>query len=65
MAGIGKNRVFDRAALEELLQQTEQLLNSAREVSGSLQEEMQQLQELSAEVPPEAAHPAMAARAGA
>lgn len=43
MAGIGKNRVFDRAALEELLQQTEQLLNSAREVSDSLQEEMQQL----------------------
>ncbi len=64
MAGIGKNRVFDRAALEELLQQTEQLLNSAREVSDSLQEEMQQLQELAGEVPAEAAHPAMAARAG-
>ena len=65
MAGIGKNRVFDRAALEELLQQTEQLLNSAREVSDSLQEEMQQLQELAGEVPAEAAHPAMGARAGA
>ena len=64
MAGIGKNRVFDRAALEELLQQTEQLLNSAREVSDSLQEEMQQLQELAGEVPAEAAHPAMGARAG-
>mgnify|MGYP002511952346 CR=1 FL=1 len=64
MAGIQKNRVFDRAALEELLQQTEQLLNSAKEVSESLQDEMQQLQELSMEVPAEAAHPAMAARAG-
>ncbi len=64
MAGIQKNRVFDRAALEELLQQTEQLLNSAKEVSESLQDEMQQLQELSMEVPAEAAHPAMGARAG-
>ncbi|MCH5261273.1 MAG: hypothetical protein J1F42_00005, partial [Lachnospiraceae bacterium] len=65
MAGIGKNRVFDKAALEELMQQTEALLNSARDVSEALSEELQQLQALAGEVPAEAAHPAMAARAAA
>ncbi len=63
MSGIGKNRVFDKAALEELQQQTEKLLTSAQEVSETLQEEMQQLQELAGKVPAEAAHPAMSTRA--
>ena len=65
MPGIGKNRVFDKAALEELLQQTEKLLTSAQEVSETLREEMQQLQELAGKVPAEAAHPAMASGASA
>lgn len=56
MAGIGRNRVYDRAALEELKEQAQALLTCASEVTEELQEEMEKLLSVASEVPGEAYH---------
>lgn len=60
MAGIGKNRVFDKAAMEELKTQAAALMAEASGVTGELAEEMALLLEAAAEVPAEAVHPGLA-----
>lgn len=54
MSGIGKNRVFDSAAMEELKNQIVDLMQTAQEVTETLVEEMNTLLAIADEVPPEA-----------
>ncbi len=65
MSGIGRNRVFDKAALEELKSQAQQLMDKAAAVTDELAEEMGALLEAAAAVPPEAAHPELVSAAEA
>ena len=59
MSGIGKNRVFDRSAIEELKEQIILLMNTAREVTEELSEEIDALLSLAGEVPSEAKNGAL------
>ncbi|MCM1267225.1 MAG: DUF6531 domain-containing protein [Bacteroidales bacterium] len=54
MAGIGKNRVFDSAALEELKNRVTELMQAAQEVTEAIREEMNTLSEIARRVPAEA-----------
>ncbi|MCH5258800.1 MAG: RHS repeat-associated core domain-containing protein [Lachnospiraceae bacterium] len=65
MAGIGKNRVFDHAAIEDLKTQVMELMKAAAEVTQQLSEEMQKLRSLAEEVPAEARHGGLSSSAGA
>lgn len=56
MAGIGKNRVFDRTALSELQSQGESLLACATTVTEELTTEMENLISAAAKVPSQAKH---------
>ena len=56
MSGIGKNRVFDRAALEELKSRIVELMQTAQEVTEAIREEMNTLQGIGGDVPAEAKH---------
>lgn len=60
MAGIGRNRVFDKAAMEELKTQATTLMAKASSVTEELAEEMALLIEAAAQVPAEAVHPGLA-----
>ncbi len=63
MSGIGQNRVFDTAALEELKSRAVELMQEAQEATEKIQEEMNTLQATAAKVPEEAKHAALPAAA--
>lgn len=59
MSGIGENRVFDRAALEELKEQAAALMKCASEATEELSKEMDALLLAVSEIPVEARHPGL------
>ena len=56
MAGIGRNRVFDKASIEELKTQVVELMRTAEDVTSELMELMNTLIATAEEVPAEAKH---------
>ena len=65
MAGIGKNRVFDSAALEELKSQVMGLMQTAQDVTETIKEEMNTLKGIADKVPAEAKHAGLSSAASA
>ena len=64
MSGIGKNRVFNSAAMEELKTQIVELMQTAMDVTEEIREEMNTLLGLEGKVPAEAKHAGLFTRAG-